>query len=144
MEIVNMTKSHIPQIAQIEAQSIPQPWSESDFEFELTNKFAINLVCEQEEKVLGFLCAHDVYGQCNINSIATHPEHRKKGIAGKLLSELVNKVKGQENAQITLEVRAQNKTAISFYENHGFVKVGKRKDFYKNPTDDAILYTLEI
>ncbi len=144
MEIVNMTKSHIPQITQIEAQSIPQPWSEKDFEFELTNKFAANLVCVEGDNVLGFLCAHNVFGQCNINSIATHSEHRRKGIAGRLLAELVDKVKGQSNAQITLEVRSQNKTAIEFYESHGFIQQGIRKQFYKNPTDDAILYTLEI
>ncbi|MBR5496338.1 MAG: ribosomal protein S18-alanine N-acetyltransferase [Oscillospiraceae bacterium] len=144
MEIVNMTKELIPQIAQIEAQSIPQPWSESDFEFELTNKFAINLVCVENQQVIGFLCAHNVYGQCNINSIATHPDHRNEGIATKLLSELINRVKDLSDAQITLEVRLQNKPAISFYEKQGFVVQGTRANFYKNPTDDALLYTLKI
>ncbi len=144
MGIVNMTNEHIPQIAQIEKQSIPQPWSESDFEFELTNKFAINLVCIEDDQVLGFLSAHNVYGQCNINSIATHHEHRKKGIAGRLLSELVNRVKGDDDAQIMLEVRSQNKTAIEFYEKQGFIREGTRANFYKNPTDDAILYKMKI
>ena len=139
-----MTKELIPQIAQIEAQSIPQPWSESDFEFELTNKFAINLVCVENQQVIGFLCAHNVYGQCNINSIATHPDHRNEGIATKLLSELINRVKDLSDAQITLEVRLQNKPAISFYEKQGFVVQGTRANFYKNPTDDALLYTLKI
>ena len=76
-----------------------------------------------------------------ITNIAVHPDHRRKGIAYMLTEELKNKATELKLSFLTLEVRESNLAAIKLYEKSGFQVVGKRKSFYSDPKEDAILMT---
>ena len=77
-----------------------------------------------------------------ITNIAVHPNHRRKGIAFSLTKGLITKALELELSFLTLEVRESNLAAIKLYEKFDFEKVGKRKNFYSDPKEDAILMTL--
>lgn len=79
-----------------------------------------------------------------ITNIAVHPDHRRKGIAFQLTENLKAKAQSLELSFLTLEVRESNSAAIKLYEKAGFKSVGKRKGFYSNPKEDAILMTLNF
>ena len=80
-----------------------------------------------------------VLDEADITNVAVLPSHRKKGIAGKLLKQLLEEAKKQNLHRIYLEVRASNIAAVTLYEHAGFKEVGKRKNYYEHPQEDARL-----
>ena len=77
-----------------------------------------------------------------INNVAVREEYRKQGIASALLDVFIRFGKAHQLAFLTLEVRASNAAAIALYQKHGFEQVGRRKNYYEDPKEDAILMTL--
>ena len=76
-----------------------------------------------------------------MDNIAVAPEARRRGVADALLSVLTSF--GRDNlAVLMLEVRASNLPAVALYEKHGFAAVGRRKNYYEAPKEDAVLMTL--
>lgn len=142
--ISKMTAADISALAELEKLCFSVPWSEQAFRDELTNDVALFLVAKQEEKTVGYVGAFVVVDEVSITNIAVNPECRKQGIAQKLIAELSNKAKEIGGEKIFLEVRVSNVSAIKLYEKSGFVTVGKRKNFYSNPTEDAFIYRKEI
>ena len=79
-----------------------------------------------------------------ITNVAVRPECRRKGIAGKLLQVFLDFAQGNQLAFLTLEVRASNYDAIALYGSRGFRSVGRRKNYYEHPKEDAIIMTKEF
>lgn len=126
-------------VAKIEAECFSQPWSEKAFFEELSNKNAHTYVAFDGGEEAGFLSVWEVCGEVNINNIAVSGKHRRKGIAKALLEKMLGEFEGAYS--VTLEVRKSNFAAIALYERFGFEKAGQRKNFYSQPTEDAILMT---
>jgi ribosomal-protein-alanine N-acetyltransferase len=76
-------------------------------------------------------------------NVAVHPDHRRKGIAESLIHALVQKLKECESHCLTLEVRASNAPAIALYEKLGFTEAGRRRNYYRNPKEDALILRKE-
>ena len=72
-----------------------------------------------------------------------HPDFRRRGIAEALVNELVARLKSRESRSLTLEVRASNLSAITLYEKLGFSQIGRRKNYYRNPREDALILRKE-
>jgi ribosomal-protein-alanine N-acetyltransferase len=70
-------------------------------------------------------------------NVAVHPDHRRKGVAQALVTALVRALWEKDNHSLALEVRASNAPASALYEKLGFVQVGLRKNYYRNPREDA-------
>ena len=102
----------------------------------------LTYVCFDNDTPVGFVSADYVLDECTIFDIGCLPNYRRKGIAYGLLNTLINKCKQENFLTVTLEVRSENIPAIKLYEKCGFECVGKRKYYYKNPKDDALIYTL--
>ena len=79
-----------------------------------------------------------------ITNVAVRPECRRQGIAGKLLQVFLDFAQGNHLAFLTLEVRASNYDAIALYGSRGFRSVGRRKNYYEHPREDAIIMTKEF
>jgi ribosomal-protein-alanine N-acetyltransferase len=141
-KIVPMTIDDIKQAAEIERLSISQPWSENAFLAELYNEQAVMLCAKNTDsgEVCGFIAASYVLDEVNINSIAVAEKYRKNGIGQALLYSLFEAVKDFA-ASVMLEVRQSNFPAIALYQKAGFAKVGMRKNFYENPSENAVLMT---
>jgi len=142
--IVPMDRSHISQIAQLEQACFSQPWSEAALEEELYNPQASFIVAEDGEGgVLGYAGLHVVLDEGYIANVAVEQAARRHGVASALMDVYCRF--GQEHlAFLTLEVRASNKSAIGLYLKHGFEEVGRRKNFYADPQEDAIIMTREF
>ena len=143
-EIVPMDRSHIPQIAALERACFSAPWTEAMLEEELFNPQASFIVAEDGEgSILGYAGLHAVLDEGYIDNIAVEPDARRHGVASALL-DVFCRFGAANLAFLTLEVRASNAPAIALYEKHGFQEVGRRKDYYDDPKEDAILMTLEF
>lgn len=143
-KLVPMDRSHIKEIAQIERECFTEPWSEASLEEELYNPLASFIVAQRPDgAVLGYAGLHAVMDEGYIDNIAVREDYRGQGIADDLLDVFVRF--GQAHlAFLTLEVRPSNEAAIQLYYKHGFAQVGRRKDYYKQPKEDAIIMTLEF
>ena len=76
-------------------------------------------------------------------NIAVHPDYRKQGIGTALIVELIGELELRGSHSLMLEVRASNTPAISVYEKLGFIEVGRRKNYYRNPKEDALIMRKE-
>ena len=131
-------------VAEIESVSINPPWSYkaiSDFAEYDTNRI---LVAKIDNKVVGYITYSVVLDEVQIANVATHPDFRQQGVGKKLLTFLYEISKQNNMYVITLEVRQSNTPAIGLYEKCGYQEVGRRKNYYKNPAEDAILYNLAL
>ena len=143
-KLTPMTAEHIPQIAALERACFSHPWSEDMLQEELWNDAAVIVAAEGEDgTVLGYAGLQTVLDEGYINNVAVDPRFRRQGVADELIAAFV-RFGTAKLAFLTLEVRASNAPAIALYEKHGFQEVGRRKDYYDDPKEDAILMTLEF
>lgn len=143
-QLTPMTAEHIPQIAEIEKSCFSHPWTEAMLREALWNDCAVIIVAEGEDgTALGYAGLQVVLDEGYINNVAVAPAWRRQGIADELLAAFIRF--GREKlAFLTLEVRESNSPAIALYQKHGFAPAGRRRDYYDDPKEDAILMTLEF
>jgi ribosomal-protein-alanine N-acetyltransferase len=137
-----MTAAHVGGIAQLEKLCFHDPWSEKSIASELENPLSLWLVAVEEEKVIGYVGSQTVLGWTDMMNLAVHPDHRRAGIGRALVAELVRLLKEQGNECLTLEVRDSNEGARALYTEMGFREVGRRKNYYRNPKEDALILRL--
>ena len=142
MHIENAQPEHIPDIAALERVCFPaDPWPE-----ELIDRWIdrYTVAVDGNGAVTGFLVLSSVLDEGSVDNVAVAPEHRRRGIADALVADAVRCAREAELAVLTLEVRASNDPAIRLYEKHGFREVGRRRNYYEKPREDAILMTLVL
>ena len=91
----------------------------------------------------GYIGSQTCGDESDVMNVAVHPEFRRRGIAEALVTALVDQLKAIESRCLTLEVRASNVPAIALYSKLGFVEVGRRKNYYRNPKEDALIMRKE-
>ena len=142
--LIPMTAEHVPQVAALERTCFSHPWTEDMLRQELWNDAAVIVVAEGEDgTVLGYAGLQAVLDEGYINNVAVDPRFRRQGVADELIAAFVRFGKAKL-AFLTLEVRASNAPAIALYAKHGFRTAGRRRDYYDDPKEDAILMTLEF
>ena len=137
MTIEQMTSAHVSQIAELEKLCFSDPWSEKSIETELTCRLSLWFVALEGERVVGYVGSQTVIDESDMMNIAVHPDFRRKGIAEALIATLEEALREKGSLALTLEVRASNVPAISLYEKLGFIQAGIRKNYYRNPKEDA-------
>ena len=138
-----MTADHVSQVAELEKICFSDPWSEKSVASELTNPLSLWLVAVEGERVAGYVGSQSVMGESDMMNVAVHPDFRRQGVAELLVKELVAALAEKGNYCLTLEVRASNTPAISLYEKLGFSRIGLRKNYYRNPKEDALILRKE-
>ncbi len=129
-------------LAEIEKRCFSVPWSETALRETVSESTSSFFVAEDSGELIGYIGAYSVIDEGYITNIAVLPEHRRRGIAKRLLESLITEAKEKEMSFLTLEVRAGNMPAIRLYEKLGFERVGVRRGFYTEPCEDAHLMTL--
>ena len=140
IKICDMEEKHIPFIAEIEKETFSVPWSEASI-LESSKHNTVFFVAEAGGELSGYVGLYFVLDEGYITNIAVKSNYRKKGIATKLLNKCVSFARLKSLSFISLEVRQSNKTAIDLYSKLGFKNEGLRKNFYRLPTEDAIIMT---
>jgi ribosomal-protein-alanine N-acetyltransferase len=143
MMIVKMNEAHVAQVAALEKLCFSDPWSEKSVASELENKLSLWLVALDEHVVTGYIGSQTVLDETDMMNVAIHPDYRRRGIAEKLVEALVEELKAIGSRCLTLEVRSSNEPAKSLYEKLGFLQVGRRPNYYRNPREDALILRKE-
>ena len=145
MRIENMTADHVAQVAALEKLCFgTEAWSEKSVASELTNPLSLWLVALDGDRVAGYVGSQSVLGESDMMNVAVHPDYRRQGIAEQLCLALVEALKEKGNHCLTLEVRASNDPAKALYEKLGFTQIGLRKNYYRNPKEDACILRKEF
>ena len=139
MNIVVMQERHLAALAEIERACFHAPWSENMLREELGK--GIFLVAEQDGRTAGYVGCQTVLDEGYITNVAVFPQYRKKGIATALIKRVFELAQEKKLAFVSLEVRLSNSAAIALYEKAGFKEEGRRKSFYRNPREDALIMT---
>lgn len=140
IKIRRMTSEDALAAAALEKECFSEPWSENAYLSTLANENAIYLAAETESGELAGVCGVlDILGEGDINNVAVAKAFRRQKIGERLFAELLRRGKEKGITAFTLEVRASNEPALGLYNKFGFVPEGRRKDFYKNPREDALI-----
>lgn len=140
--ILDATGTQLEQIEAVERQCFSCPWTMDQLRNQLSDDGHVFLAAVDESgTVLGYVGMMTVLDEGYISNVAVAPASRRQGVGDALISALTDRAGKLGLAFVTLEVRAGNGAARALYEKHGFVPVGRRKNYYTLPTEDAILMT---
>lgn len=146
IEIRKMRGGDLKRVMQIELATFTMPWSESTFRGLLRRSDSDLLVAEISGEVAGYSVFWAVTDQGELGNVAVAQEHRGKGIGTRLVEAVLELAAERGVAEIFLEVRRSNAGAQNLYKAFGFFEVGKRKNYYLEPVEDALVMkkTLEV
>ena len=142
IRIVPMNADHLDELERLERICFSRPWSKRMLGEELENQCAAFLVAEDESgTVLGYAGLLVMMDEGYITNVAVFPEYRRLGVAAKIIEVYMNFAQANQLAFLTLEVRPSNAAAIALYQRFGFEEVGRRKNYYDLPKEDALILT---
>lgn len=144
MLVRNLLEEDIPQVCVIENEIFSLPWKAHDFLSMLRNEDNIYLVTEINGQIVGYCGFIGIVGEGHISNVAVVKEYHHRGIAYKMLSELINMGRQRGISVYTLEVRIGNQNAINLYKKLGFRNSGIRPNFYAYPREDALIMWLHL
>lgn len=144
MIIRKMTKEDINWVYKIEEESFSMPWSISSFEKELENDLTYYIIAEIDGKIVGYMGMWVVLGEGQVTNIAVAKAYRGKGIGKALLAHILEYAKQTDIKMLFLEVRESNRVARKLYESYGFSPIARRKAYYRQPIEDAIVMMTEL
>lgn len=138
--IVPMTLDDLDEVLAIERASFRTPWSRHAFRYELTdNRVARCLVIRAEARLRGYLCLWEIGHEIHITNLAVHPDWRRQGLARALLGSVLEDAPRRGVRLVFLEVRPSNVEALGLYESLGFSVIGRRKGYYFDTGEDALV-----
>ena len=140
MYVVAVKREHIPQITDLEKVCFSTPWSMEAIldAYKNGTKF---FVSEKNGKVLGYIGINCILDEGYITNVAVFPEYRGHGVGKALIERVFSLARDESLSFVSLEVRESNIPAISLYDSLGFKQEGKRKNFYTDPKEDALILT---
>jgi ribosomal-protein-alanine N-acetyltransferase len=143
-----MTLDDLPAVVEIDRQAFSVPWPARSFRFELQDNpvgrlfVAVPAEGDHTDRVLGYIGIWDLVDEGHISTLAVHPEHRRHGIGGALLRAGLLALAATGMHAASLEVRASNGAAQHLYTKFGFGVHGRRRGYYQDNGEDALIMTL--
>jgi ribosomal-protein-alanine N-acetyltransferase len=134
-------EADLAEIVRIERGSFADPWSEESFRRLIGGHSAIFQVIgyPPDHAVAGYVIAFAVGQDAELLNIAVHPEQRGKGLAGQMLDAVLGELGRRGVRSAFLEVRESNAAARSLYGSRGFTEIGRRRNYYRRPVEDALV-----
>lgn len=143
LSIERMRISDLDEVMEIERTCFRQPWTREMFESDLLQtEFTYYIVAKLKGKLIGYAGMWVAGGEAHITTIAVHPNYRRKGVGSTLMRTLLEEALRRGAEIAVLEVRQSNTAAQKLYRKYGFRPVGVRRNYYSNPTEDALVYEL--
>ena len=138
VDIRRLTYADLPQVIAVERRAFTTPWSLAMFVLELSKPTGICLAALHGERVIGYLVCSRYDTVWHLMNIAVEPTLRRQGIAEALINSLFEQA-DKPSEQYTLEVRTSNEGAIRLYERFGFRAAGRRRAYYHDNREDALI-----
>lgn len=146
--LVHITKANVGRymgrVLEIENLSFPTPWSVWAFRDELRNSLSRLWGWKAEDRLQGYICYWITLREIQVLNVAVHPDWRRRGVGGQLLQQAVRSGMTHGAEELWLEVRTSNRAARNLYEKLGFQAVGRRRRYYRDTGEDAIVMTLPV
>ena len=139
IELRPLALSHLGDIEQIETRAYPTPWSRTMFASELSKPTSICLGAFEGEQLVGYIINSRYVDAWHVMNVAVDPEHRRRGIATRMLEALFEMTEHDGRRGYTLEVRVSNLGAVDLYERLGFERRGVRRGYYTDNREDALV-----
>ncbi len=139
MEIRRMIADDAPGVAELEREIFSDPWSEKDIFSYICMNGGMCYSAVSGGKIVAYIIGRVIPPEGEIYRIATAPDHRRRGIAYRLLDYAAKTERGRGLESLFLEVRSRNVPARNLYHAYGFREIGLRKNYYSDPTDDAVV-----
>ena len=141
IELRRMEADDLDAVLAIERSCFPTPWSLAMFVLELSKPSSVCLCAFENDVLLGYLVAARYARIWHVMNVSVNPDHRRRGIASRLLCELFAKTADPagQSVHYTLEVRVSNETAITMYRRNGFKAAGVRTRYYADNHEDALI-----
>lgn len=145
LRIAPLTTAHLDEIVAIERRCFTDPWSRNLFWSEMEiGGGTYSRGAFLDGALVGYLFAVLVVDEAHLGNLAVDPGYRRRGVAQRLLDDLLRAGLRAGARRVTLEVRESNLGARKFYERNGFLDVAVRKSYYRNPKEDAIVMLLTL
>jgi ribosomal-protein-alanine N-acetyltransferase len=150
IRIIEAEEKHLPSILQIERAAFQPPWTEGTLLCEVGREEAYFALAigdgddAEADEVLGFCILHQVSDEAELYQIAVSEASRGRGIARQLMEEALTYAKSRGIVAVFLEVRKSNAPAVGLYKKFGYKVVGRRKNYYDNPLEDAFIMELKL
>lgn len=139
-----MTVDDIPAVIELDQKSFNLPWPERSFRFELTDNPASRCwVADLDGKLVGMIVIWLIIDEAHVATVATHPNYRRQGIGKRLLAHALRHMIQDGARSSFLEVRESNLAAQEMYRKFGYEVTGRRRRYYRDNDEDAILMNLE-
>jgi len=145
--IRRMREEDLASVREIERLSFSNPWSDNTFRGEIQNtavSFPMVVVRRPGDEVVGYIIYWQIRDDVQVNNIAVHPDCRGLGLGEAMMRYAIAKSVEAGAAFVTLEVRPSNAAALTLYRKLGFEIMGRRKDYYTKPDEDAYVMTLVL
>jgi len=143
-----MRERDLMDVVEIEETSGLNRWGYDAYRRELfTNQDSVMIVARNlipGPVVIGFFAGWTVADELHVNNVAAHRDYRRMGVGRSLMKAAIDEARGRGVAQVLLEVRASNESAQQMYRTLGFCFVGRRRDYYRLPTEDALVMKLKV
>jgi [ribosomal protein S18]-alanine N-acetyltransferase len=139
-----MKRGHIDAILSIEKVSFLSPWTRVSFEEALTSSISKAFVAETEGRVVAYVVLYSFDDEAHILNIAVDPQFRQRGWGTRMLSFVIERCGALGVKDYFLEVRESNEPAIGLYRAFGFKAVGRRKRYYSESNEDALVMQLTV
>jgi tRNA threonylcarbamoyladenosine biosynthesis protein TsaB len=126
----------------LQRTTFTNPWSVEAMRWELENTDVARLYLLRDRAglVVGYCACWLVFDELQINSIAIDPRLRRRGLATRLLGDVIGEAITRGATAATLEVRESNQAARGLYERLGFTIEAVRRDYYQEPREDALIF----
>ena len=144
LTIRKMTVGDVSAVVDLDKKSFILPWPERSFRFELTDNPASRCwVAEREGNIVGMIVVWLIVDEAHVATIAIDPEYRRQGIGKRLLAHALRHMIRDGARSSFLEVRESNRVAQEMYRKFGYEVTGRRRRYYRDNDEDAILMSLE-
>ena len=138
LEIMLLSREHIGDVARLEQECFVEPWSEKSLEMLLADS-GFGIVALIDGKVVGYGGVMIALDEGQITDVAVSGEYRRRGIGMEIVKAMISESASRGIAVLYLEVRESNRAARELYLACGFEECGMRKNFYRRPTEAAVL-----
>ena len=145
LSISPMRTDDLDEVVTIERASFGMPWSRGAFLYEIEqNRVARCWVLREDDRVAAYLCLWEIGDELHVTNIAVHPALRRRGLARRLLGAILDDGRTRRLRAVTLEVRPTNDEARTLYESFGFRVVGRRRGYYYDTGEDALIMESDL
>ncbi len=143
-EMRRMVPEDLPGVLKIERSCFVAPWTRGMFEQTMASPVAQSLVIEGNKGILGYIVFYYAGPEMHIMNIAIHPDFRREGLARTVMYRVLAFAREHSIEECFLEVRESNRSARCLYEKLGFEMVGRRKGYYQESGEDALVMKLSL